>query len=155
MSLHNPTNRTNNPVPYSHPLCFPPGAGVPVRLTGGPGRCTGRVELFYEGVWGTVCDDLWDQPEAAVVCRQLGCGQALAAPGEAHFGEGSGKILLDNVHCEGDEQRLEQCSHAGWFSHNCGHTEDAGVVCSGRPGALSPTPGPGWTLQRNRSQSTV
>lgn len=104
-----------------------------MRLVGTPGRCAGRVEVFYQGVWGTVCDDLWDLSEANIICRQLECGWAISAPGEAHFGEGSGKILLDNVHCRGHEKHLGECSHAGWFSHNCGHREDASVICSGNP----------------------
>ncbi|XP_047410367.1 deleted in malignant brain tumors 1 protein-like [Sciurus carolinensis] len=111
-------------------LCPSPGGWAPVQLVGTPGRCAGRVEVFYQGVWGTVCDDLWDLSAANIICRQLECGRAISAPGEAHFGEGSGKILLDNVHCRGHEQHLGQCSHAGWFSHNCGHQEDASVICS-------------------------
>ncbi|ERE80678.1 putative DMBT1-like protein [Cricetulus griseus] len=113
--------------PESHSLS---GGWIPVRLAGNHGRCAGRVELFYQGVWGTVCDDLWDLPEANIICRQLGCGWAVSALSEAHFGEGSGKIILDNVHCKGHEEHLEECSHIGWFSHNCDHSEDAGVICS-------------------------
>ncbi|XP_036907015.1 deleted in malignant brain tumors 1 protein-like [Sturnira hondurensis] len=113
-------------LPYS----VPARGWAPVRLVGSPGSCAGRVELFYQGAWGTVCDDLWDLLEANVVCRHLGCGWAVAAPVEAYFGEGSGQILLDNVHCRGDEQHLEECAHGDWLSHNCRHGEDAGVICS-------------------------
>ncbi|XP_064229692.1 deleted in malignant brain tumors 1 protein-like [Aotus nancymaae] len=101
-----------------------------LRLVGGSGRCSGRVEILHQGTWGTVCDDLWDLNEAEVVCRQLGCGQAVSSPGEAHFGPGSGNIFLDNLQCSGVEHYLGQCTHSGWSEHNCGHHEDASVICS-------------------------
>ena len=46
------------------------------------------------------------------------------------FGRGQGQIWLDNIECDGDELNLEECTHAGWGSHDCGHNEDAGVRCS-------------------------
>lgn len=99
-----------------------------VRLAAGRSRCEGRVEILYDGTWGAVCDHLWGLPAAEVVCRQLSCGPALAAPRGSLFGGGSGPTFLDDVRCTGNESSLGQCHHLGLSVHNCGHHEDAGAV---------------------------
>ncbi|XP_042749235.1 deleted in malignant brain tumors 1 protein-like isoform X4 [Lagopus leucura] len=102
-----------------------------IRLVNGPNRCAGRVEVFHNRQWGTVCDDSWNLRSAKVVCRQLGCGTAASAPGKAHFGGGYDPIWLDDVECSGTEASLSQCRLNNWGNHNCNHEEDAAVVCSG------------------------
>ncbi|XP_056143572.1 deleted in malignant brain tumors 1 protein-like [Lampris incognitus] len=101
-----------------------------VRLVNGSSRCSGRVEVYHSDQWGTVCDDGWDMADAEVVCKQLGCGSAAEIKKEAAFGPGIGQIWMDNVGCSGSECSLMECSHKGFGKHNCGHQEDAGVVCS-------------------------
>ena len=88
------------------------------------------MEVYYNGEWGTVCDDGWDDTDAGVVCRQLGFGSSGTSYSSAYFGQGSGPTWLDNIHCTGNESTLASCGHLGLnISTNCSHTEDAGVRC--------------------------
>ena len=91
----------------------------------------GRVEVFHNRQWGTICDDGWDINDARVVCRQLGYPNAVEALQGKSVPNRYGRIWLDDVACAGNETSLTNCSHGGWGIHNCGHGRDAGVECSG------------------------
>ena len=99
----------------------------------------GRVEIYYNGVWGTVCRDIWDLRDAIVVCRQLGylTAERTSIGTGAEFGKGTGQIWLDNVDCDGTESMLSSCRASSWGVHNCDHIEDAGVVCASKLGVCS------------------
>ncbi|XP_063804538.1 HHIP-like protein 1 [Pseudophryne corroboree] len=102
-----------------------------VRLANGQRPDRGRVEIFINGEWGTVCDDLWNTKAATVVCRQLGFPIVVKAAKQGEFGEGRNlRILLDDVDCTGKEKTLLDCKHKEIGKHNCNHQEDAGVICS-------------------------
>ena len=98
-----------------------------VRLAGGAANF-GRVEVYYSGSWGTVCDDRWDVTDAGVVCRQLGFSGASSAPCCANYGQGTGIIWMD-ANCQGGEASLLNCPNTGWGVYYCSHGEDANVVC--------------------------
>ena len=107
---------------------------INIRLEGGSSYNEGRVEVNYNGEWGTVCDFKWDHTDAGVVCRQLGfrSGRAIRSAG---FGQGSGSIWLDSVTCTGSESTLASCGHTGVnVTSLCTHARDAGVRCFGGEG---------------------
>ena len=91
------------------------------------------MEVFYNNIWGSVCDDGWNVNSAEVVCRQLGLPHEFPQPIDGlYFGHGSGPMWLDDVECLGSEKGLDECDHLEWGRHNCGQHEHAGVICEDR-----------------------
>ncbi|XP_069478470.1 deleted in malignant brain tumors 1 protein-like isoform X2 [Ambystoma mexicanum] len=115
------------------------GGADELRLVNAGDTCRGRLEVKHQNRWATVCDHGWDEKDAEVVCRQLGCGSALKAESNNQpFGKGSWPILLSNVECTGLENSLFGCPHTNWGYNDCRGRRDAGVVCSERR-VLDPT----------------
>lgn len=121
-----------------------------VRLVDGQTPDDGRVEICFNGFWGSVCDDFWGFEDATVVCRQLGyngCTFYLCllyllilflpvyTPASIALENLIHSLLfyhLDNVACAGGEERLSECVHNGVGVHNCVREEAAGVICSSK-----------------------
>ncbi|XP_023562798.1 T-cell differentiation antigen CD6 [Octodon degus] len=97
------------------------------RLTGGGDLCEGQVEVHFRGVWSTVCDSEWYQPEADVLCRALGCGHALdRPPGQPHSLQG--RMFYS---CRGEEATPFLCTWRFNNSNLCSQSRAARVLCSG------------------------
>ncbi|KAM8945654.1 galectin-3-binding protein [Pelodytes ibericus] len=101
-----------------------------MRLVDGNNTSEGRVEIYHNGQWGTVCDDGWDIKDATVVCHALGFSRAISATIGGVFPPGSGPIMLDELSCNGNESSLAECTFKAWGVTDCGHSEDAGVICT-------------------------
>ncbi|XP_077130313.1 scavenger receptor cysteine-rich type 1 protein M130-like [Ranitomeya variabilis] len=109
------------------------GGPQELRLVEGSSACEGRPEVRHQGEWGTVCGDYWNEKDAAVVCRQLGCDASSAEIKATSFGAGAGKVWFSNVLCTGEEANLWQCQHQMWGLPFCDHEQDVGVTCAGEP----------------------
>uniref|UniRef100_A0A673JA65 SRCR domain-containing protein n=1 Tax=Sinocyclocheilus rhinocerous TaxID=307959 RepID=A0A673JA65_9TELE len=99
---------------------------------GGEGRCSGRLEVYHNAVWGSVCDDQWDISDAQVVCRQLGCGAALRADGNSVFGAGEGVVWMNKVECRGNEIHLWDYAQNYIFlsAFSCLHEYQTFALCN-------------------------
>lgn len=120
------------PIPYDHLSLLDSTGSLEVRLVNSKDECSGRAEVRHGDVWYTVCDTDWTLSKAQVFCDQLECGNALSAPGAAHFGQGSGEVVEASDSCFSNVTSLQQCSATGFRKARCGHDHDAGVLCAGK-----------------------
>ena len=125
----------SNSVLFISGFCLTSSTGIAqdIRLISGSANNEGRVEVFRNRQWQTVCDDGWGLNDANVACRQLGYGYAIRAVTHAHYGPGTGGQWEVNILCTGRERRLQDCA-ANTLSFKllvgCSHSEDAGVICA-------------------------
>ena len=113
-------------------------AGTHLRLQGPSSKNgTGRLEVFYNGTWGTICEYGWNMNSARVACRQLGYKYTLRALMGKDVPDGSGPIWLDYVQCKGNEADFGHCPHRGWGIKYCAHHGDVGVECSSTGKAMT------------------
>ncbi|XP_060607116.1 deleted in malignant brain tumors 1 protein-like [Ruditapes philippinarum] len=102
-----------------------------IRLVNGNGH-SGRVEVNYKGQWGTICDSSFDHDDVQVICRSLGLYQGSSygvAYYGAHFGEGEGNVVIEDLQCNGYENHISKCASKTWLSNGCDHSRDVGVDC--------------------------
>lgn len=92
--------------------------------------------LDENGQWGTVCAQDWDLEDTIVACRQLDLrAETLDDLGWFTAAPGSGPIVTGGLQCEGDENRLDNCTQAlDWTPGSCDPSlhddQDIGVSCN-------------------------
>lgn len=95
----------------------------------------GRVEVSYDGTWGTICDYDWTKYDARVLCKQLGFPDGRSFK-QSHYGAGTGPVYLSGMFCDNTETSLLSCPSRGWTNaqYYCKqHGHDASAYCY-RPG---------------------
>merc|ERR1712106_38375 len=99
----------------------------------------GILMVFYNGHWGTVCDDDFGSREANTACRGMGYVGAKRHSSSRRENQyrapPNAPILLDEVECNETDGSLFDCQ-AQWNNHNCIHGEDVIVECFMAPGAV-------------------
>ncbi|XP_052771199.1 scavenger receptor cysteine-rich domain superfamily protein-like [Mya arenaria] len=111
--LNNGTWMTNEECPFLQDI----------RLVDGVGIYDGRVEVLYNGTWGTICYNNYRTQNTRVICRMLGASRYTES---AHAG-GIGPIHIENLYCGGNEINLTACVYDD--RDECSHSNDLGVTC--------------------------
>uniref|UniRef100_A0A1X7TYN8 SRCR domain-containing protein n=1 Tax=Amphimedon queenslandica TaxID=400682 RepID=A0A1X7TYN8_AMPQE len=105
-----------------------------VRLVGGVNEYEGRVEICYNQMWGTICDDSWGATEANLVCKQLGYQMtgSVSLHG-SYYGQGQAPFVMGDMYCFSSHNLLIDCYHyfGSYITQDCGIANAASVVCLG------------------------
>ena len=116
---------------FSVYLDYPEGS---IRLMGGATSSEGRLEIYFSGRWGTVCENGWGARSAETVCKELGFNRLVRKTDGSLYtydGANDSPVWLEEVQCEGDEERLSECPHGPLGTHLCSHEHDVGIICTG------------------------
>ena len=101
-----------------------------LRLVDGTDQTNGRLEICIGGLWGTVCDEDFENVDARVTCKQLGLSyEGAEAVYGGTFGYGDDHVALTALYCTGNENRLVDCVFKTGSAVDCGHANDVGVIC--------------------------
>ncbi|XP_049433560.1 scavenger receptor cysteine-rich type 1 protein M130-like [Epinephelus fuscoguttatus] len=106
-----------------------------VRLVNGTSLCSGRLEVkpkqskHYKERWSSVCEADFDQQDAEVVCRELGCGAPSVLQG-ALYGEVEAPVWTKEFQCGGHESALLDCRSSGSDRNTCSPGKAVGLTCS-------------------------
>jgi len=99
------------------------------RLVDGGAPTQGRVEIYINGSWWTVCDSWFGYQQGQILCSQLGLPKLFAVYSGPTFGKGNGSILTEEYYCQGNETSLLDCFKTGHNSSYCSHYDDVGIAC--------------------------
>ena len=103
-----------------------------IQLVDGDAPNAGRLEIYHDNSWGSVCRDEFDNIDGTVACQQLGYSRLK----EHYWGNqtipGTGMIWLDDINCSSSHVRLSQCQSRGWNVNDCRHSDDINLVCEGK-----------------------
>ncbi|XP_049909703.1 scavenger receptor cysteine-rich type 1 protein M160-like [Epinephelus moara] len=100
-----------------------------VRLVNGTSLCSGRLEVKSNQRWSSVCEADFDQQDAEVVCRELGCGAPSVLQG-ALYGEVEAPMWTKEFQCGGHESALLDCRSSGSDRNTCSPGKAVGLTCS-------------------------
>ena len=100
-----------------------------IRLRGRDKASEGRIEVYFGGAWGTVCDDNWhdNMMNGKIACMQLGYINVSNVFDQSLSGVFPNS--LDDVDCVGNERNLFECRHTAAQDSDCDNSQDVGVIC--------------------------
>lgn len=105
---------------------------------GGATEAEGRLQIYLNGIWGSVCEKGWGSKSSNVVCRELGYVRAVrTVQGTLYKYNDNVPVWLSDVQCQGTEKRMAECPHGPIGTHTCSHDHDIGIICSCKSHDLS------------------
>ncbi|MXQ98556.1 hypothetical protein E5288_WYG002193 [Bos mutus] len=113
-----------------------------LRMVNEDQQCAGRLEVFYNGTWGSVCCSPVEDITLSVICREPGCGDSGTLNSSVALRKGSRPRWVDGIRCQKTDTSLWQCPSDPWKYSSCSPKEEAYISCAGRRPKSCPTAAP-------------